>query len=71
MTKDAPIALMAQGIPRILKAVSQEPWTTTKYIREIYFGHLSNKIYISYKSQCHRLINKYAHLLLIHILQHY
>ena len=23
-------------------AVSQEPWTTTKYIQEIYFGHLND-----------------------------
>lgn len=30
ITKDGPIALNAQGIPRILRAVIQEPWKKTK-----------------------------------------
>ena len=30
MTKDAPIALLTQEIPRVLEAVSQEPSTMTK-----------------------------------------
>lgn len=32
ITKDALIALMAQEIPGVLRAVSQEPETNTKYI---------------------------------------
>ena len=32
MTKDATVALIAQEIPRVWGAVSQETWMKTKYI---------------------------------------
>ena len=32
LTKDAPIALITQEIPRVLRAASQKLWTETKYI---------------------------------------
>lgn len=45
MTKGVPIAFIIQD--DVLEVVSQEQWTTTKYIWEIYFDHLSAQIYIS------------------------
>lgn len=41
MTKDAPIVLIVQETLSVWDFVSQEVWKKTKYIWEIYFGHLN------------------------------
>ena len=51
ITKDAPIALITQKIPRVLGALSQKPWMKTKDIWELYFDHLNDQIYFL----CHNI----------------
>ena len=46
ITKESHIAVITQKIERNLRAVSQELWMKTKYTWEIYFGHLSDQIYV-------------------------
>lgn len=48
--KDTCVTLHTWEIPGVLRAMNRELWTKTKYIREMYFGHLNDQIYISYKS---------------------
>ena len=42
LTKDVPIALIAQEVPRIWRSVSQEPGMMTKYIFLIITHNITN-----------------------------
>lgn len=45
------MTLISQEIPRVLFALSQEPWTKTKYIY-----NLNDQVYISNKLQYHSVV---------------
>ena len=51
LTKDIPIACMAQEIPRGWGAMSQEPLIWRPYIWKTYFVHLNRQIHVPCKSQ--------------------
>lgn len=64
MTKDIPIALILQEIPRVFGAMNQEEWMKTKIIQGIYFGHLNEQICIFLMSHNITVLNIKVHILL-------